>query len=99
MESMTLWQISWAIGAVVVLIVAVLLLAIIAAARSIDRNAATIWQVGKEIAANTVSIWMLQKTNVVAADILATAQGIAQGAASIDAKLTALASSGEARRT
>ena len=70
MENMTLWQISWAIGVVVVLIVAVLLLVIIAAARSIDKRANEIWIAGKQIAANTVSIWMLQKTNAVAGDIL-----------------------------
>lgn len=91
MDPMTLWKISWAIGAVVVLIVAVLLLVIIAAARSIDKNAATIWTVGKQIAANTVSIWMLQQTNVVAGQILETAKGIAAGAGSIDAKLASLA--------
>ncbi len=93
MDAMTLWQISWAIGAVVLLIVAVLLLVIIAAAKSIDRRAAEIWTVGKQIAANTVSIWMLQKTNVVAGEILTTARGIAGGAGAIDAKLSALAGS------
>jgi hypothetical protein len=91
MDPMTLWKISWAIGVVVVLIVAVLLLIIIAAAKSIDRRAAEIWTVGKQIAANTVSIWMLQKTNVVAGEILETAKGIAGGAGAIDAKLSALA--------
>lgn len=91
MDAMTLWKISWAIGAVVVLIVAVLLLIIIAAARSIDKRAAAIWQAGKEIAGNTVSIWMLQKTNIVAGEILATAKAIAGGAGSIEAKITAVA--------
>ncbi len=91
MDSMTLWKISWAIGLVVVLIVAVLLLLILAAARRIDKGAAAIWQAGKEIASNTVSIWMLQKTNVVAGEILSVAQGIAAGAGAIDAKLAGLA--------
>ena len=95
MDSMTLWKISWAIGVVVVLIVAVLLLLILAAARRIDRGAAAIWQAGKEIASNTVSIWMLQKTNVVAGEILDTAQGIAAGAGAIDAKLAAVAGGGK----
>lgn len=94
MDPMTLWQISWAIGAVVVLIVAVLLLVIIAAAKSIDRRAAEIWTVGKQIAANTVSIWMLQKTNAVAGEILDTARGIAGGAGAIDSKLSSLAGGG-----
>lgn len=91
MDPMTLWKISWAIGALVVLIVAVLLLVIIAAAKSIDRRAGEIWTVGKQIAANTVSIWMLQKTNGVAGEILETAKGIAAGAGAIDAKVASLA--------
>lgn len=91
MDPMTLWKISWAIGAVVVVIVAVLLLIIIFAARSIDKHAAAIWLAGKQIAANTVSIWLLQKTNAVAGEILTTAQGIAAGAGAIDAKLASLA--------
>ncbi len=95
MDNITLWQISWAIGAVVVLIVAALLLIIIAAAKSIDRRANEIWEVGKKIAANTVSIWMLQKTNAVAGEILSTAKGIAAGAGSIDARLGQLAGGGK----
>ncbi len=94
MDPMTLWKISWAIGALVVVIVAVLLLIIIAAARSIDKRANEIWIAGKQIAANTVSIWMLQKTNAVAGDILTTAKGIAAGAGAIDAKLSDLAGGG-----
>ncbi|MCA1580949.1 MAG: hypothetical protein LC796_06035 [Acidobacteria bacterium] len=94
MDPMTLWKISWAIGALVVVIVAVLLLLIIAAARSIDKRANEIWIAGKQIAANTVSIWMLQKTNAVAGDILTTAKGIAAGAGAIDAKLSDLAGGG-----
>ena len=95
MDPMTLWKISWAIGAVVVVIVSALLLIIIAAARSIDKHAAAIWLAGKQIAANTVSIWMLQKTNVVAGEILITAQGIAAGAGAIDKKLAGLAGGGK----
>lgn len=87
MDSMTLWKISWAIGAAVVLVVAVLLLTIIAYAKSIDRRAGEIWTVGKQIAANTVSIWMLQKTNVVVGEILKTVKQVAAQAGSIDRKL------------
>ena len=94
MDPMTLWKISWAVGALVVVIVAVLLLIIIAAARSIDKRANEIWIAGKQIAANTVSIWMLQKTNVVAGEILTTAKGLAAGAGAIDAKLSDLAGGG-----
>ncbi len=94
MDPMTLWKISWAVGALVVVIVAALLLIIIVAARSIDRSAKEIWTVGKQIAANTVSIWMLQKTNAVAGEILATAKAIAVGAGAIDSKLAELARGG-----
>ena len=41
-----------------------------------------IWTVGKNIAANTVQIWQLQKTNATAGEILATAQTIAEVAGS-----------------
>jgi hypothetical protein len=57
-----LWWLSLAIFAVVVVVVAVLLGVIIAAAKSIDRHAGAIWMIGKEIAGNTVSIWMLEQT-------------------------------------
>ncbi len=95
MDTMTLWQISWGIGALVVVIVAVLLLTIIFAARSIDRSAKDIWTAGKQIAGNTVSIWMLQKTNAVAGEILETAQSIAKVGSSIDAQLGSLGKGGK----
>ena len=76
MDTMTLWTWSLVAGAVVILIVAVLLLAIIFTARSIDEHAKNIWAVGKSIARNTVSIWMLDRTNQVAQQILSTAVSI-----------------------
>lgn len=86
-----LWTYSLIAGAVVILIVAVLLIMIIVAARSIDKHAKAIWEVGKKIAGNTVSIWMLDKTNAVAGQILETAQSINSRAESIDNSITALA--------
>lgn len=83
MDPMTLWTWSLIGGAVVIVIVAALLLAIIATARSIDAHALDIWNTGKNIAANTVSIWMLDRTNQVARRIL-------QAALSIDANLKSL---------
>ncbi len=91
LDTMTIWTYSLIAGAVVILIVAVLLIMIIAAANRIDRHASDIWEVGKKIAGNTVSIWMLSKTNAVAADILNTAQAIDRKAASVDDKLSMLA--------
>jgi uncharacterized protein YoxC len=62
MDIIELWWMSLGIAAIVIVVVAVLLGFIIAAAKSIDKNAAGIWTVGKQIAGNTVSIWMLEKT-------------------------------------
>jgi hypothetical protein len=76
MDPMTIWTWSLIAGAVVIVIVAVLLVAIIVTARSIDKHALAIWTAGKNIAANTVSIWMLGRTNEVAAEILETAKSI-----------------------
>ena len=90
MDSITIWTYSLIAGAVVILIVAVLLIAIVITARKIDHHAKEIWLAGKNIAGNTVSIWMLKDTNVVAGDILKTAQSIAGVATGIDNKLTHL---------
>ncbi len=88
MDSITIWSYSLIAGAVVILIVAVLLILIVLTARKIDYHAKEIWLAGKNIAGNTVSIWMLKDTNLVAGDILATAKSIAGVAGSIDDKLT-----------
>ncbi len=87
MDSITIWTYSLIAGAVVILIVAALLIAIVVTARKIDYHAKEIWLAGKQIAGNTVSIWMLQDTNAVAGDILTTAQSIAGVAGEINGKL------------
>ncbi len=91
METSALWTYSLIAGAAVIVVVAILLLLIIVTARSIDGHAKTIWTVGKQIAGNTVSIWMLQETNGIAKQILDGAGQIAQTAQSIDRKLDVLA--------
>ncbi len=91
MDTMTIWTYSLIAGAVVILIVAVLLILLITAARRVDKHAAEIWTAGKHIAGNTVSIWMLNTTNKVAGEILATAVSIDKRAAAIDDKLALLA--------
>lgn len=90
MDTMTLWTYSLIAGAVVILIVAALLIMLIAAARRVDKHASLIWDAGKQIAGNTVSIWMLNTTNKVAGQILETAQSINSRAASIDNTIAAL---------
>ncbi len=91
MDTMTLWAYSLIAGAVVILIVATLLILLIVAARRVDKHAADIWVAGKQIAGNTVSIWMLNTTNKVAGEILETAGSINSRAASIDDKISMLA--------
>ncbi len=83
----TIWAWSLVAGVAVILVVAVLLILILVTARKIDYHANQIWEAGKAIAGNTVSIWMLQKPNQVAGNILETAKAIAEGAGSIDLKL------------
>ncbi len=91
MDTMTIWTYSLIAGAVVIVIVAVLLIMLIAAANRVNKNASNIWDAGKQIAGNTVSIWMLNVTNRVAGQILEGAQSIDKRAASIDNTIGALA--------
>jgi hypothetical protein len=90
MDSITIWTYSLIAGGVVILIVAALLILIILAARSIDHHAKEIWLAGKNIAGNTVSIWMLKDTNETAGEILQTAGDIAGTAGKINQKLDLL---------
>jgi len=91
MDIFTLWWLSLGIAAIVVVVVAVLLGLIIATAKRIDGHAAAIWTVGKQIAGNTVSIWMLEQTNEHLIAIHQSAKAIEQSAGDIDQKLQALA--------
>ncbi|MEK6720780.1 MAG: hypothetical protein AABZ33_08945 [Chloroflexota bacterium] len=90
MDVIQLWWLTLGIAAVVILVVAALLLWIARAAERIDAHALDIWRAGKSIAANTVQIWHLHKTNEVAGKILAGAQTIAGVALSIDDRLERL---------
>ncbi len=90
-DILRMWWLSLGLSGVVVGVVAALLGQIIAAARSIDRRADGIWTVGKQIAGNTVSIWMLARTNDQVARMLDAAQSMDRTAASIDTRLRRLA--------
>ena len=87
MDPITIWTWSLVGGGVVLVIVAALLLAIIATARRIDKHAQEIWKAGRNIAGNTVSIWMLNRTNQIAREILTIAQSIDATIASLADKL------------
>jgi hypothetical protein len=85
------WWLLLGLAAGVVAVVAALLRLIVAAAKSIDRHAAAIWTVGKQIAGNTVSIWMLEKTNEHMEATRDATRSLEQTAASMDEKIRALA--------
>lgn len=78
------WWLSLALGVVVSAVVALLLWAIHAGARTIEGHAARIWDVGQRVAGNTVHIPALYRTNEVAGRILSTAARIDAGAAAIE---------------
>lgn len=88
MDVVELWWLSLAIAAVVVVVVAVLLGLIVAAARGIDRRTDDIWVVGKRIAGNTVSIWMLDETNRQLGAAVDSLQSVERNAMAIDQRLS-----------
>jgi hypothetical protein len=87
MNVLEMWWLSLAIFGAVVVVVAVLLGLIIAAAKSIDRHAGAIWVTGKEIAGNTVSIWMLEQTIGALRRLAESTRRLEQALGALDAKL------------
>jgi heme/copper-type cytochrome/quinol oxidase subunit 2 len=90
MTVQSFWFLILGLGIVIVAVVAAMLLIIIVSVRRIERAAADIWTVGKQIAANTTVLWQLTKTNETAAAIKGVALDIAAGAGSIDERLSKL---------
>jgi len=80
---MSLWTLGFVLGAVVVVIVAVLLLGIIQQARRIQALANAAAGLVGEIDLNTRSVWALRDTNAVAAEILDGATAIEANAVAI----------------
>lgn len=74
------WTISLIVGAVVIGAVAKLLHMLTTTAEQIQAGVHQIWLSGKRIAANTVHIPLLIRTNQVAGQILEAADGIAGAA-------------------
>ncbi len=85
------WWMLLGLAAGVVAVVATLLGLIVAAAKSIDRRADAIWTVGKQIAGNTVAIWMLEKTSEQMEATQDATRSLEQTASSMDEKIRALA--------
>ena len=71
-----MWTVTLAIYAVVLLVVAALLTLILVAARRIRAGVGAIWVGGQRIANNTIHIALLQQTNRLAGQILASAVGV-----------------------
>lgn len=82
-ELLTSWYIWLGVAVVVVLIAAALLLAILSAAKSIERGATVALGQVKEIRESTQVVWALQDTNKIAAQILGGAEAILENAGSI----------------
>lgn len=85
-----LWWLSLGVFGLVTVVVAILLGLILAAARRIGQHAEGIWTVGKEIAGNTVSVWLLERTNDLLEDIRDSAAALERGAASLGEMLRTL---------
>lgn len=82
-EIETLWTVALVVSVVVVLVVTVLLHLILRTARRIHVLVSRIWTGGTHIAANTVNIAHLERTNFLAGSLLASAAGIASAAGRI----------------
>lgn len=76
-----MWWLSLGLGAVVIVVVAVLLHLVVASARRIRGTVAEIWVAGPLIANNTAHLDILREINLVAADILGAAGRIESNAA------------------
>lgn len=94
MDVVELWWLSLAIAAVVVVVVAVLLGLVIGAAKNIERQAAGIWITGKQIAGNTVTIWVLEKIDGQVESLHRAASDLDRSVADLHQTLRALARSG-----
>ncbi len=77
------WYIGFGIAATVVTVVAALVLALIATARSILQNAERALAVAREIVEHTRPIWELDSTNTAAAQLLQQAQSIERHATEV----------------
>ena len=80
-----MWIVTLAVYGAVLAVVALLLTLILRAARQIRAGVALIWTVGQQVANNTIHIALLDTTNRIAADILASARGIVAATAAMQA--------------
>jgi ubiquinone biosynthesis protein UbiJ len=98
MTVIELWWLSLAIFAVVAVVVAVLLGLVVQAAKGIDHHAEAIWTVGKQIAGDTVSIWILERTNSQVMQMFERTRALERAAASLEERLGELGAAGGGER-
>ena len=80
-----MWVTTLVVYAAVLVVVAVLLALILRAAREVRSGVSTIWTIGQQVANNTIHIALVDTTNHIAADILASAKGIVAATAAMGA--------------
>ncbi|CAN5625416.1 hypothetical protein BH20ACT2_BH20ACT2_20840 [soil metagenome] len=68
-EHVTMWWITLGLGFVVVVVVIVLLSLLVSLVNDIDRNVSKAWSTATNVARNTATTWMLQRT-ATSADVL-----------------------------
>lgn len=69
MTDTTLWWITLAVGAVVAIVVWVLLHILYRAVAKIDEGVLEVWMMGKQVARNTATTWLLGQTPRIASEI------------------------------
>jgi hypothetical protein len=84
-----LWWLAIAAITTGTVVIAVLLGLLIAVANRIDHNVDGTWIAARRIAGNTVSIWMLERTNEHLAEVAKEARALQARAESIDERLRA----------
>src|SRR5262249_12116171 len=99
-----MWIATLIIYAVVLVVVIMLLTLVLRAARKVRDGVATVWTIGQQVANNTIHIALLDTTNHLARDILASAKRIVWATAAVGAHAAQCAGcpdcglGGEARR-
>jgi hypothetical protein len=71
-----MWTLTLVVYGVVLIVVAVLLVLILGAARQVLERVAAIWTVGQQVANNTIHVALLDTTAHVAGGILESAKGV-----------------------
>ncbi len=89
MTETDLWWVAIAAITGGTVVVAVLLGLVIAITHKIDGHVDGTWIAARQVAGNTVSIWMLERTNEHLADVAEEARALQRRAESIDEQLRA----------